>query len=230
MSAQLPLALRHSPDQRLDSYIDAPEGLVDSLAALAAGAGEWVYLAGVAGSGKTHLALAMCEMARQARCSVAYLPLAAASGQVRDALDALDGHDVVALDGLEAVAGRRGDEVAVFDFHNRARAAGACVLYTATAMPDALGLGLPDLSSRLSQCIRFVLPVLDDAGRRALLRDRADRRGLLLDEAVIDWLLAHAERDVPGLVALLDRLDRASLAEQRRITVPFLKQVLAAQA
>lgn len=50
------------------------------------------------------------------------------------------------------------------------------------------------------------------------------------DEAAIDWLLTHAERDVPGLVALLDRLDRASLAEQRRITVPFLKQVLAAQA
>ena len=112
MSAQLPLALRHSPDQRLDSYIDAPEGLVDSLAALAAGTGEWVYLAGVAGSGKTHLALAMCEQARQARRSVAYLPLAAVAGQVRDALDALDGHDVVALDGLDAVAGRRGDEVA----------------------------------------------------------------------------------------------------------------------
>ena len=90
MSAQLPLALRHSPDQRLDSYIGIPDGLADSLARLAAGGGEWVYLAGVQGSGKTHLALAACELARRAGCSVAYLPLAAAAGQGRDALDALD--------------------------------------------------------------------------------------------------------------------------------------------
>lgn len=224
---QLPLALRYPPDQRFSSFIDAPHGLLAQLQAVAEGqAQDWLYLAGVPGSGKTHLALAVCAAAEQAGRLPAYLPLQAAVGRLRDALESLEGRALVALDGVEAIAGRRDDEVALFDFHNRARAAGVTVLYTAQAMPDALQLGLPDLRSRLQQCIRLPLPALDDAGRAAVLRDRAQRRGLVLEEAAIDWLLTRSGRDLAGLMALLDRLDRESLAAKRRVTVPFLRRVL----
>lgn len=224
---QLPLALRYPPDQRLESFIGAPEGALAQLRAAATGGSrDWIYLVGPAGSGKTHLALAVCAAAEQAGRGSAYLPLQAAAGRLRDALEALEGRDVVALDGLDAIAGRREDEVALFDFHNRARAAGVTLLYTATAAPDALGLVLPDLRSRLSQCGRIVLDALDDDGRGAVLRERAIRRGLALDEAAIDWLLTRTGRDLGGLVVLLDRLDRESLAAKRRITVPFLRKVL----
>jgi DnaA family protein len=226
---QLPLALRYPPDQRLESYIGAPDGALAQLRAIAAGeAQDWVYLLGLAGTGKTHLALALCAAAEQAGRGSAYLPLAAAAGRLRDALEALEGRDVIALDGLDAIAGQREDEVALFDFHNRARAAGVALLYTASAAPDGLGLALPDLRSRLAQCGRIVLSPLDDEGRSAVLRTRALRRGLVLDEAAIDWLLARTGRDLAGLVRLLDRLDRESLAAKRRITVPFLRQVLGA--
>ena len=87
---------------------------------------------------------------------------------------------------------------------------------------------LPDLRSRLAQCTRLVLERLDDAGRGEVLRLRARRRGLQVDAAAIDWLLRHQGRDLSGLTALLDRLDRASLAAQRRITVPFLRAQLGA--
>ncbi|MCC4607665.1 DnaA regulatory inactivator Hda [Xanthomonas campestris pv. zinniae] len=224
---QLPLALRAPSDQRFDSYIAAPDGLLAQLQALAAGqVNDWLYLAGPAGAGKTHLALAVCAAAEQAGRATAYLPLHAAAGRLRDALEALEGRSLVALDGVDSIAGQRDDEVALFDFHNRARAAGINLLYTARQMPDGLALVLPDLRSRLSQCIRIGLPVLDDAARAAVLRDRAQRRGLALDEAAIDWLLTHSERELAGLVALLDRLDRESLAAKRRITVPFLRRVL----
>jgi DnaA-homolog protein len=59
-----------------------------------------------------------------------------------------------------------------------------------------------------------------------VLRERAQRRGLVLEEAALDWLLRRVGRDLAGLAALLDELDRASLAAQRRITVPFLRQAL----
>ena len=242
---QLPLALRYPPEQRFAHYIGAPAGAIEQLRALACGAVEresavqgtqamhtqacapdWVYLAGAAGTGKTHLALALCAEAEQAGRRAAYLPLAAGAGRLRQALEALDGHQVIALDGVEAVAGTRDDEVALFDFHNRARQAGLALLYTASAIPDALPLVLPDLRSRLSQCTRVVLQTLDDDGRRALLRDRAQRRGLVLEDAAIDWLLTRMGRETGQLAALLDQLDRASLAAHRRVTVPFLKQVL----
>ena len=224
---QLPLALRYPPDQRLESFIGAPDGALAQLRAAAVGAAQdWLYLSGPAGTGKTHLALALCAAAEQAGRGSAYLPLLAAAGRLRDALEALEGRDVIALDGLDAIAGQRDDEVALFDFHNRARAAGVTLLYTASAAPDALGLVLPDLRSRLSQCGRIVLTPLDDEGRAAVLRTRALRRGLALDEAAIDWLLTRTGRDLGGLVQLLDRLDRESLAAKRRVTVPFLRKVL----
>jgi len=224
---QLPLALRYPPDQRLETYVGAPEGVIAQLRAIAIGArADWIFLAGPAGSGKTHLALSLCAAAEQAGRRAAYLPLVAAAGRLREALDSLEGHEVIALDGLDVIAGQREDEVALFDFHNRARAAGVVLLYTARAMPDGLPLGLPDLRSRLSQCVRIGLPVLDDAGRTAVLRERAQRRGLVIDDAALEWLLTHSGRDLAGLVALLDRLDRESLAAKRRITVPFLRSVL----
>jgi len=85
---------------------------------------------------------------------------------------------------------------------------------------------LPDLVSRLEQCTRLALEPLDEAGRREVLRQRAARRGLELDETVLDYLFRRVGRDLSTLTALLDRLDRESLAAQRRITVPFLRGVL----
>lgn len=226
-AAQLPLALRYPPDQRFDGFVGAPAGALAQIEALAAGRdGDWLYLSGMPGSGKTHLALSACAAAEAAGRRSAYLPLQAAAGRMREALDALQDNDLIALDGLDAIAGRREDEVALFGFHNRASDAGTAVLYTARVAPDLLPLVLPDLRSRLSQCARIALAPLDDAGRREVLHLRARRRGLSIDEAAIDWLLRRVDRDLSSLATLLDRLDRASLAEQRRITVPFLRQVL----
>nr|WP_207748944.1 MULTISPECIES: DnaA regulatory inactivator Hda [unclassified Luteimonas] len=222
----MPLALRYPPDQRFDTFVGAPAGALAQLRALAAGDGDWLYLDGGPGTGKTHLLLAACAEAESRGASAVYLPMAAAVGRLALALDGLQAMHLVALDGLEAIAGDRGDEVALFDFHNRARAAGVAVLYAADAAPAALPLGLADLRSRLAQCARITLQPLDDAGRAEVLRLRARRRGLQFDEAAIGWLLKRAGRDLAGLTAQLDALDRASLAAQRRVTVPFLREVL----
>ncbi|HVU80809.1 MAG TPA: DnaA regulatory inactivator Hda, partial [Rhodanobacteraceae bacterium] len=73
---------------------------------------------------------------------------------------------------------------------------------------------------------QYALRPLDDAGRRAMLRVLAGRLGLRLDDEVLDWWFARQPRDPASLVALLQRVDRASLAAQRRITIPFLRELL----
>jgi DnaA family protein len=224
---QLPLALRFPPDQRFETWVGVPGTALAQLRALATETGaERLYLAGPAGVGKTHLALASCAAAEAAGRRAAYLPLQAAAGRLRDALEALEAVDLAALDGLDAIAGNRDDEIALFDFHNKARAAGLSLLYTGRAAPDGLPLGLPDLRSRLSQCARIMLSPLDDAGRIEVLRERARRRGLAVEPAALEWLLRRVGRDLGGLTRLLDRLDHASLAAQRRLTVPFLRETL----
>jgi DnaA family protein len=230
VSPQIPLALRFAPDHELRAFHGNPE-LVKLLAQLAEGrAGDWPYLAGPEGSGKTHLLLAACAHARAGKHDASYLPLASLAGRVGEALAGQARAALVCIDGVEAIAGRREVEVALFHFHNAARAAGARVLYAAVAMPAALPFALPDLRSRLEQCTRIALEPLDEAGRREVLRQRAGRRGLELDEAVLDWLFRRVGRDLGSLTSILDRLDRASLAAQRRITVPFLRAQLGSDA
>lgn len=224
---QLTLGLRYPPDQRLETYLGAPPAAVAQLRALAVGAvADWLYVSGAAGTGKTHLALAVCAAAEQAGRRAIYLPLEAARGRVADAVEGLEQHDVIALDGLEDIAGHRGDEIALFDFHNRVRAAGQALLYTGQALPEGLGLVLPDLRSRLGQCGRISLHPLSEGGRAEVLKARAKRRGLVLEDSALEWLLTRTGRDLGSLVSVLDRLDRESLAAKRRLTVPFLRNVL----
>jgi DnaA family protein len=223
---QLPLALRFPHDQRFATFIGAALAK-DCLQALARGdESDAVFIAGSAASGKSHLLLATAALASEQGRRVAYLPLQHANARLRDLLAQQEQAELVALDGLDAVAGEREDEVALFDFHNRAQAAGCRLLYAARTAPAGLDLVLPDLRSRLAQCLQLALVPLDESGRRELLRRRAEGRGLVLDEAVLDYLFRRVGRDLASLTALLDRIDRASLAAQRRITVPFLRALI----
>ncbi|WP_243039227.1 DnaA regulatory inactivator Hda [Dyella sedimenti] len=227
MIPQLPLALRWPRRQRFEHF--HPGANAATLAAveqLARGSGTpWLYLAGTAGSGKSHLLMAACQAAFEHGRTVQYLPLAGLRDRAA-AIRGVAGSEFLALDDLGAIAGDREAEHALFDIYNRARAEGAALLFAAEALPAQLGLGLPDLRSRLGACQQALLKPLDDAERRAVLRQQAAARGIELDDTVLDWLFNRYARDLGALLDLLDRLDQASLAAQRRITVPFLRGLL----
>ena len=228
MSGQLPLALRWPAHQRFDGFrTDANGGAVELLRAIARGTDEsWTYLAGAQGSGRTHLLVAACAEADVAGRSAQYLPLASLRAPRAAAIRGVGGSDLLAIDDVDAIVGEPEAEHALFDLYNRCRAERASLLFAASAPAAQLGIGLPDLVSRLAMCTQLVLKPLDEAARRTLLRDRARERGIELDDGVLDWLFTRSRRDLATLFDLLDRIDRASLAAQRRVTVPFLRTLL----
>lgn len=228
LGPQLPLALRYPPEQRFRTWLGSP-GARARMQAVADGAhAEALFLQGSRGSGKTHLLLAACADVDAGGRIASYLSLGRVRGRARDALQGIERASLVALDDLDALAGERDDEIALFDLHNRVRDAGVALVYAARDVPSALPLVLPDLRSRLSQCTLVPLRALDDAGRAELLRNRAAARGLDFDDAALAWMLRRCSRDLHGLSGMFERLDAASLAAQRRLTVPFLRQVLGA--
>ena len=245
MIPQLPLALRWPRRQRFEHFhAGANAAALAAVQALALQPGApWVYLHGAVGSGRSHLLMAACQAASAAGPGnpgaaggghaeaaaagrqVQYLPLATIADHAA-ALRGVAGSELLALDDLGAIAGKREAEHALFDLYNRAKAEGSALLFAADAAPAQLGIELPDLRSRLGACTQFALKPLDDAERRAVLKAQAAARGIELDDGVLDWLFARYARDLGALLDLLDKLDVASLAAQRRITIPFLRGFL----
>ena len=84
-----------------------------------------------------------------------------------------------------------------------------------------------DLRTRLGWGHVFALQPLGEDLTRATLRREADRRGIFLSDEVMDYLLTRFARDLKHLMALLDRLDGYALAQQRAVTVPLIRRMLA---
>lgn len=228
---QLPLDLRLRESSRFDTFEPEASGLAAAtvhLLATAGAAGErQVFLHGASGTGKTHLLQAACHAAYGAGRSCVYLPLAElASEDPADVLEGLDGIDLLALDDLQAVTGGEDWERALFGLINRVRDGTGRLLLAARSAPEALGCRLPDLVSRCVWGPVFRLDLPGDRSIKTILRMRAAERGLRLEESVADYLLRHESRDLESLLRLLDHLDLAALAEQRALTIPFIREQL----
>lgn len=190
-------------------------------------AGEpFIYLAGHAGSGKTHLLQAACHAAGDTGMAVAYVPLTDPEHFDVAMLEGLETLARVCIDDVQAIAGRRDWELGLFNLYNRLRDSGGRLLVAAREQPALLGIALPDLVSRLAAGVTFTLQSLDDDDKLAALQARAAGRGFDLPDEVGRYLLTRLPRDMHALFAVLDRLDAASLAAQRRLTVPFIKTVM----
>ncbi len=228
MSSQLPLALRWPIQQRFDSFVAGENSQALALLQQAAenASTPWVFMAGASGCGKTHLLLSACAAAGEHGRSAQYLPLAKLDDDRGTAIRAFGGSELLALDDLDVIVGDSAAQHALFDLYNRAKAEQSTLLFAAKRPPAQLELSLPDLISRLSSSTQIVLKPLDETTRRQAVRQRARARGLELDDAVLDWLFAHAPRDLGALTALIERMDRESLAAKRRITVPFLRGII----
>ena len=228
MSAQLPLALRWPAHQRFESFHAGPNAsVVETLRSAARAPGApWMFLSAAPGSGRSHLLLATCALASAEGRSAQYLPLSTLSSPRAAAIRGFGGSALIAVDDVDSIAGDADAEHALFDLYNRCHAQGATMVFAANAAPAQLGLGLPDLVSRLGACTRLPLKPLDEVERREIVRARATARGIELDDSALDWLFTRRKRDLATLLDLLDRIDRASLAAQRRVTVPFLRTLL----
>jgi DnaA family protein len=109
---------------------------------------------------------------------------------------------------------------------NAARQGQARVLAAGDVAPAQLRLR-EDLRTRLAWGLVYQLKPLADAEKAAHLRAEAARRGLALSEELVAYLLARLPRDLSSLKDVLDLLDRHSLARQRPLTLPLVREALA---
>lgn len=226
---QLPLAMRLRERAVFDSFVPGANAQVlVQLQAMACGGQPrvgWLY--GPAGSGKSHLLQACCTRALEAGRAAAYLPLSQLQQFGPDALQGWSDAGLVALDELSTIVGRRDWEQALFALYHVSEERGATLLVAAAVPATQLSFALPDLASRFAGALPLSLQTLDERAQRQALQWRARARGLELPDQSARYLQRHFRRDLPTLCRLLDTIDTAALQAQRRLTVPFIREVLA---
>ncbi|MCE8021191.1 DnaA regulatory inactivator Hda [Halomonas sp. MCCC 1A11036] len=226
--AQLPLGVGLRDDATFDSFLPAANAsLVDRLShQLDAGGEPFLYLWGAQGSGRSHLLQAACHAASDRDLRALYLPLRDLGHFPPLMLEDAERLDLVAIDDIDSVIGRRRWEEGLFHAFNRLRDAGKRLVVSAAAAPRQLPVKLPDLASRLAWGVTFHLQHLDDSERLQALQLRARVRGMQLPDEVARYILHRGPRRLDELFEELAVLDSASLSAQRKLTIPFVKQAL----
>ncbi|WP_226645986.1 DnaA regulatory inactivator Hda [Microbulbifer variabilis] len=230
---QLPLGVSLRDDATFDNFYlsesDPNRQVVALLQSFASGQNPEavIYVWGDAGSGVSHLLQSACQSAEANGRSFQYIPMAELMTMDPVVLlDGLEQLDLVCIDDLHLLEGQPEWQTAMFHLYNRVRDSGRQLLLGARKSPRGMDISLADLLSRLQWSLVFQLQPMNDLDKVAALRRRSRLRGFDLPEDVAQYILHRAPRDTRALFLLLEQLDRASLMAQRKITIPFVKQVL----
>ncbi|MBT5862287.1 MAG: DnaA regulatory inactivator Hda [Gammaproteobacteria bacterium] len=225
--SQLALPLQLADHAVFASFLnDGNEILVATLSSLAAGQeghGCWIW--GSAATGKTHLLQAVCEAAGD---RAVYIPLSSLTDAGPDILEGLASRELICIDDVDLIVGQAQWEAAFFDLCNQIFDAGGQLLMTANTAPRECVVELADLRSRFLKLPVFQIQALDENARVSALQLRSRHRGLELPDDTARYLLKRSRRDMASLYEILDRLDKEALRAKRRLTIPFVRDVLTA--
>jgi DnaA family protein len=213
---QLSLSLSPPPEPTLENFVAGSNvELLVRLRSAAAGAPDEpvIFLWGESGSGRTHLLRAVAAAAGDGVYLAAEADYAAAQAK-----------RLISADDVERLDPTR--QIALFGLLNRAREARGVVIAAGPVPPAGLALR-EDLKTRLGWGLVYRVQPLTDEDKARQLRAEAERRGLRLPDEVVSYLLARVPRDLHSLMGVLDRLDRHSLARQRQVSVPLVREILA---
>ena len=228
LSSQLSLGLELNYTKTLENFYPGSNlELVKAIETLLQGESEnFIYVFGPVGLGKSHLLQAACHEAKRYCVSSIYFSLAEVVLHPDAALENLEDLSLVCLDDLESIAGNLEWEEKLFHLFNALRAKGNHLLVAATKPARELPFVLEDLKSRLSWGLTFKIHPLADKDLSQAFLARAGMHGLLVPQDVVEFLMNRLPRSVQGMMEVFDRLNEASMVEQRKLTVPFVKQVL----
>lgn len=228
MATQLPLSISVNDNISFANYLPGPNQVVyEVIQQLMSGGGEtYLYLWGSSGTGKSHVLQAICQQATQHDQLPGYIPLQQCVTADPDMLEGMEQLDFVCLDDIQAICGIEAWEQKVFQLFNSLNDHGIPLIITSNVPPNELTLTLNDLVSRLNWGGIFQLHPLNDEEKIQALQKHAKSRGLSLPDNIAHYLTSHCSRDMHTLVEWLQKIDYASLAMKRKITLPFVRDLL----
>jgi DnaA family protein len=223
---QLPLDIQLDGSARLDNFYPGNNlQLLQRLKNLDQLKGDFIFIWGSLDVGKSHLAQAVCRHYSEKNLTAAYIPLDN-NALVPEVLQGLEFADIVCLDSLQSAAEDPAWQQAIFNLFNNLKNHHRQFIVFSQQSPQNISIQLADLKSRFNSMEVYKLDALTDQQRIGFVISNAQYRGLEISLDVAQFILARASRGVNELISIIDLLDTQSIAQQRKVTIPFVKKVL----
>lgn len=166
-----------------------------------------LYLYGEEGSGKTHLANIWAKLSNAIFADAKNLEFARSN---------------VIIDNLNTIC----DQEKFFHMINYIVNSGFFMLITSNKTIDELEVTLPDLKSRLNAANYIKIESLDEDLLKMILLKQISDKQIMVEPEALDYACARIERSYTTIKNLVEQLNVASLNKQRKITIPFIRQIL----
>ena len=183
-----------------------------------------IYLYGPSGAGKTHLLQSLVRAIGDAESAAVYCNAQEIDTSDKSLHRFLRRH-IVCIDDLHTLLGQKDRETFLFALYEQLREKGGRLVVAAAQPLDGLTFALADLKSRLRAGLVYRINPLTDALKAQAVRLRARNRGFDIADDVVQYVLQRYPRDTKSLFSLLDHIDALSLQKQRRVTIPFLREL-----
>ncbi|MES1196123.1 MAG: DnaA regulatory inactivator Hda [Steroidobacter sp.] len=224
---QLPLLVRLRTLSVFSSfYAGSNVDVVQCLQQQQFGSSPVVFLYGVHGTGKTHLLQALCVQASMRGQQAVYTTLSDLQEYGAGLLTGSSQESMLCIDDVDTLLIDAEWNHALFNVYREMEEQQGKLIMAASGPPASYQFPLADLASRVMAGTVLRLQPLNEDEQLQALQLHAVQRGLELPEETAQYLLRRLPRDMSTLCDFLDELDIASLAEQRKLTVPFVKKVL----
>ena len=224
VSPQIPLALKLPQGKDFENFHPGDNHeLIENLQSFAHSP---VFIWSQPGNGRSHLLQALCNFATEKNRQAFYLPIKEIVSLGTGILAGLDEMELLCIDDIELIAGDMEWEEALFHLYNRIRENDHHLVVASSVALNSLNLSLNDLKSRLGWGLNYYLQPLSEQHKKEAIQQRAREKGFDMSDDVIGYMQKHLPRDSHKQFALVEKLDQASLSAKRKITIPFLKEVL----
>ena len=221
---QLLIPVSVSEHMVFDSFYPGPN--LEIYQSLQTNIQKLLWISGTKGSGKTHLLQATFHHSINLSYASLYIPMQEFDQFSPEILDDLDQLDLICIDDIEFILGNQVWEKKLLDLYERLLSTETHLVIASHESPKGIDFFLPDLSSRFSMSVVHQLEILSETEMMSAIQMHAEIRGFNLSNESANYLLKRVERSVGSLVEIIKILDYESLSKQRKLTIPFIKNIL----
>ncbi|WP_321323957.1 DnaA regulatory inactivator Hda [Thiomicrorhabdus sp.] len=232
MFVQMPLKIGLRDDACFQTFVTEQESLAVALnslqAALLKNSGNAFYLYGKGGVGKTHLLQAACRFVTEKEKASVYLPMSDVGlPLIPDVLHGLEQTPLVCLDDMNHLIGDAKWEIALANLITKSSVQGHTIVLSGEKAINDWDIRTQELAKALMNVLPIHMQGLEEKAEVIeALKRHSTKMGFDLPSEVGNFLVKQFSTDLQELLAVLKLLEQATLVEKRRLTLPFVKQVL----